>query len=75
MYNSRIAVPIVLVDRSGFKTTQSSIGFPARRLQPLLKNILAKLVDVFKLSVRTGLNALVSTHSTLPILRRERSGL
>lgn len=61
LYNSRIAVPIVLFDRSGFKTTQSSIGFPASRLQPVLKNILAKLVDAFMVTVRTGLTALVST--------------
>lgn len=62
MYNSQIAVPIVLIDRSGFKTTQPSIGFPASRLQPLLKNILDKLVDVVYVTVRTGLTALVSTH-------------
>lgn len=46
MYNSQVAVPIVLFDLSGFKIIQSSVGFPASRLQPVLKNILAKLVDV-----------------------------
>ena len=46
MYNSQIAVPIVLFDRSGFKTIQSRINFPANRLQLILKNILAKLVEV-----------------------------
>lgn len=61
LYNSQVAIPIVLIDRSGFKTTQSSVGFPASRLQPILKNILAKLVETFMVTVRTGLTALVST--------------
>ena len=61
LYNSQIAIPIVLFDLSGLKTTQSSVSFPAGRLQPILKNIPAKLVDTFVVTVRTGLTALVST--------------
>ncbi|KKS69239.1 MAG: hypothetical protein UV41_C0060G0008 [Candidatus Daviesbacteria bacterium GW2011_GWA2_42_7] len=61
LYNSQVAVLIVLIDLSGFKTTQPSVGFPAGRLQPILKNIPAKLVDTFVVTVRTGLTALVST--------------
>ncbi|KKS14177.1 MAG: hypothetical protein UU67_C0006G0017 [Candidatus Daviesbacteria bacterium GW2011_GWB1_41_5] len=62
MYNSQVAVPIVLFDLSGFKTTQSSIEFPVSRLHSILKNLLTTLVDVVKLLVHTGLNALVSTN-------------
>lgn len=61
LYNSQIAIPVVLIDRSGFKTTQSSVSFPAGRLQLILKNIPAKLVETFLVTVRTGLTALVST--------------
>ncbi len=47
--------------RKGLKIIQSDIGFPASRLQPVSKNILAKLVEVFLLLFQTRLIAGVST--------------